>query len=227
MATAASRSSTSGYSYASAIRDFGMYWLRLFGISMFGAIVANGIFSVPLFQVVNVNLSMAIFVGAALAVFYGLLILYAVWNSVFAAVPSILFGALLTVFIPFSPIAAYQLYAWIGGLAIHEQSFVYDGFMTVFADTIKWLAASVGQLQILPAQGQTPASTLVFGYTLSTVADLATIFGVILGAVKLAIEGVRFFAARAQGYTTVEPGLIPSALATAGGSISADEFTLG
>jgi hypothetical protein len=46
---------------AGQLQIYALSWLFNFVMSLFGALIANGIYEVPLFQVVNVNLSIALF----------------------------------------------------------------------------------------------------------------------------------------------------------------------
>lgn len=161
---------------------YALGWVFNFVVSIVGALIANGVYEVPLYQVVNVNLSVALFTGFTFAALQVVFLLFYLLTAKFWALPSLIFGVILSLLIPFAPIAAYQVYGWLGGLSISGESFVYDDFMSMFATAIKSVASVFGQLTV---ETPTPGATgkvieLVFGLRLETVSTLLTIVATLL-----------------------------------------------
>jgi hypothetical protein len=117
-----------------------------------------------------------------------LVLLFLLTSASVWVIPTVLFGVLLSLLLPFAPIAAYQVYAWFGGLPISGESFIYDDFMAQFAGVMKSVASTFGQLSLesLPAGSKQKPVELLFGMKLETLSTLLTIV-----ATSLAI--LRFF----------------------------------
>ncbi len=173
-------------SFGGAFQTYAYSWVFNFAISIMGALIANGIWSVPLFQVVNVNLSIALFFAIAALVINVLVLVIGVLSGQAGAAAMSLFGVLLSCLVPFAPIAAYELYAWLGGLNVAQQSFVYDDFMTLFTHTAKTIASALGQLSVLqPPEGSTDkAIDLVFGLKIETLERILASVASVIAIVK-------------------------------------------
>jgi|CXWL01.1.fsa_nt_gi hypothetical protein len=188
------------FSYSGAFQAYAASWLFNFLVAMAGAIIANGVFAVPLYQVVNVNLSIACFVAIVLLALYGVGFLAGIFTGQFGVLSVVLFGSLLAILIPFAPIAAYQIYAWLGGLSIASQSFVYDDFMATFSSSAKTIASWLGQLSVQqPAEGTLGRPVdLVFGLRVEMLAQVATIGGFILALFRFLFGGTTSSLVRAD-----------------------------
>jgi hypothetical protein len=153
---------------------------------MFGAAVANGLYSVPFYQVVNVNLSVSVFMAYAGVALSGIALIVCVLTGAWRGAFSSVVGVLLSLLLPFAPIAAYQVYGWLGGLAVSGDSFVYDNFMSLFATAAKAIASTFGQLTIeLPKPGSTgKALELIFGLKLETFATIISMAASLIAVIN-------------------------------------------
>lgn len=181
-----SEGALSSFGFGQALQQYAFAWVFNFFVTTFGAIVANGIFSVPLYQVVNVNLSIAIFVMLVLLAIYGVGFVFALVSMNFSAVVVLLFGSVLAILIPFAPIAAFQIYAYFGSLSVGGESFIYDGFMESFAVAAKFLASATGQLTIeVPLDPAGPKKILFFGMSLETLSQASGVAGFLLALTRV------------------------------------------
>ncbi len=121
-------------------------WVSNFALSLPATILSNGFFSVPLYQVVNVNLSITLFVVYCFVVVCVVAFFVLALTGRFLGAIGVAIAAILALTVPFSSIAAYEFYAYLGGinekLASAETGFVYYEYLeflrnvwgTVFPD---------------------------------------------------------------------------------------------
>ena len=127
-------------------KNYGQMWLRFAATALFFGVVCNGIFGIPLYQVVDVNLALLLF---WIAITVGLLLIVfaiEVFNGDFrdALVTLLYFAAF--VFLPFGAITGYMVYVWLGGGPVSDASFVYEGFMGIFTTGYTYVSAFVGDV---------------------------------------------------------------------------------
>jgi hypothetical protein len=194
-----------GSGVGAAYQMYAVSWIFNFVVALLGALIANGIYNVPLFQVVNVNLSVALFFAFSMAAIQAVLLVYSVVTVSISRVVGTIVGIVLALLVPFASIAAYQVYAWLGGLSVSGESFIYDEFMSMFAAVMKEVAVTFGQFT---AQKQLPeleqgAGDLLFGLRLQTIEVWASLLAALL---SISYTMMLFQRARETSYTTVESG---------------------
>jgi len=127
-------------------KNYGQMWLRYALTALFFGVVCNGIFGIPLYQVVDVNLALLLtwiaFVGALLVFILAL----EIFNGEFRdGLVTLLYLAAFT-FLPFGAITGYMVYGWLGGGPVSEASFVYEGFMSIFTTGYKYISGVFGDV---------------------------------------------------------------------------------
>lgn len=124
-------------------KNYGQMWIRYAFTALFFGVVCNGIFGIPLYQVVDVNLALLLtwiaFIGGLLVIILAL----EVFNGEFRdAVATLLYLAAFT-FLPFGAITGYMVYGWLGGGPVSDASFVYEGFMAIFINGYKYVSGFI------------------------------------------------------------------------------------
>ena len=131
---------------AAALRGYGATWVYYVILSLVFASICNGLWGVPLWQVVDVNLSLFltwVAFMAALGVFAFAVDLSQ--GDLSSALANILFIVLLAL-LPFGVITGYMIYAWLGGGQVTNASFVYDAFLNLFVQGYQYLAGLFGDV---------------------------------------------------------------------------------
>lgn len=180
-------SQSGGFAFGAAFQSYAYSWLFSFVTTLLGAAIANGIWNVPFFQVVNVNLSIALSVAILVLGLNTLGLVLSLPSGQPGLIGVGLFGVLLSLLIPFAPIAAFQLYALFGGLPIADQSFIYDDFM----NAIKTVAGWAGQLSVMqpPPGSSEKAVDLILGMKMDTLRDTLAIVASALAIISFFIRG--------------------------------------
>lgn len=170
--------------FSALLQVYGYVWLRFVVTAVIVAAIANGIFGIPLWQIVDVNLSVFLF-------FVGL---YVAWNiarlladilrrDLASAIAHLILIPMLAL-LPFGVIAGYMIYGVLGGGEVAGASFVYDGFVNMFAQGYKQLAGVVGDFfgaikEVKTSKGLTPTVDLAtLAQAAGIVGGLATAVGV-------------------------------------------------
>lgn len=110
------------------LKLYGLTWLGLFLFALIAMLVSNGVFGVAWFSVVDVCLSLAIFVAAAVIagcfVFIGMALVFGrIGRALTMLVTGIIYALL-----PFAAIFAFALYAYIGAVPLVGEPFVLKQF---------------------------------------------------------------------------------------------------
>lgn len=107
---------------------FAGLWFISFILALSTAIIANGIWGVPLFQVVNSSLSVSLFFVYLFMALTVIGIFFSAMSGNFNATGELLVIFVIYALLPFGAISAFALYAWLGHLKLDE-AFVYADFM--------------------------------------------------------------------------------------------------
>lgn len=107
---------------------FAGLWFISFILALGSAIIANGIWGVPLFQVVNSSLSVSLFFVYALMALTIIGIFFSTMGGNFKSTGELLIILVIYALLPFGAITAFALYAWLGHLKL-DDAFVYTDFM--------------------------------------------------------------------------------------------------
>jgi hypothetical protein len=142
------------FSPMQAFRTYAVMWISNFIMALFAALAANAAHGVPLSQVVNSLLSITLFTTYVALAFYALAVVLFVISGQFGMAIGVLFAGLLVALLPFAPVSAFSLYAWLGKLSIAE-SFVYKNFVALVMAVVRPVGA-IAQSTMRPAS---PMST--------------------------------------------------------------------
>ena len=120
--------------WALVLKDFGQAWLTYGMMALLFAGIAHGIFHIPLWQVVDVILALFLF----FICFFGSLSFIAgcldlTRGEIVMALGRIINIALLP-FLPIGAVLGFLAYGFIADQTFETSSFVYAGYMGVFAD---------------------------------------------------------------------------------------------
>ena len=107
-------------------------WLVLFVAALFLAAVVNGLFSVPLEQVVDVVFAIQLLFVAVVVLNLGILFVEEIVTGRFTHAFASLCAAALALLFPFAAIAGYRLYASLVGADITKAINVYFQFIHTF-----------------------------------------------------------------------------------------------
>jgi hypothetical protein len=104
-------------------------WIEQFFVALFASFVANYIFGIPYWQVVDVVFALLIAGLVLQAARIGLLGLSYSSQGGFPVLFLTFLLIILTLMNSFAAVAGYSLYASVGSLPLAGESFVYDGFL--------------------------------------------------------------------------------------------------
>ena len=128
-----------------SMRAYGRTWVYYVFAALVIALICNGIFGIPLEQVVDVNLALFLSWVAIIAGGMVIIMAFEVVNGDFrGAFESLLYIAAF-VFLPFGAITGYMIYGWFGGGAVGD-SFVYNGFLGLFVKGYTRIATVIGDV---------------------------------------------------------------------------------
>ena len=135
---------TDKFSPSQMFQAYGLFWLFMFVVSIVAALGASAAFGVPLWQVADVqlavNFSVLLFFEALYAILLAIMIVTFQLRMAFVWVIFMLAYA----FIAFSPVAAFQIYAFFAGVNLAEQSRIYVMFMDAVFSAGQPVARLVG-----------------------------------------------------------------------------------
>lgn len=127
-------------------KGYWIQWAYYVFVSLFFALICNGLYGIPLYQVVDVNLALFLTWVAVLATLLAVGLIFELAKGDFTnAFEALLYIALLA-FLPFGAITGYMIYGWLGGGQITNASFVYDGFIGIFTKTYQYLSLVNGDV---------------------------------------------------------------------------------
>lgn len=155
-------------------------WLISFLLAFFSALVANGLWAVPLFQVINSSLAVSLFfvyLAMGLSAF-GMVVM--LLTGQFSDAVQAFIVLLIYALLPFGAIAAFSLYAWIGHLSLNG-AFVYEDFMAKLGPIVRgtiWLLRKVSPGASLTTEGAF---------------DLLRNSSIVLGSLASLVTIMRFF----------------------------------
>lgn len=130
------------------LKNYAYNWLFAFVFAMVGALVCNGVFGVPLYEVIDANLSLVLFVVmVALCLLVIRVATLLIDGELVEAVLLFIFTIVYS-FMPFASVFAYSLYGYAGGHPVPGTSFVYDGFMDVALGIYAGVASAVSSMVI-------------------------------------------------------------------------------
>lgn len=122
---------------------FAGLWFISFILALGSAIIANGIWGVPLFQVVNSSLSVSLFFVYLLMALTIIGIFFSVMGGNFNSTGELLIILVIYALLPFGAISAFALYAWLGHFKL-EDAFVYNDFMKRVGSIFGFIASLFG-----------------------------------------------------------------------------------
>jgi len=143
---------------------FGL-WLGQLFLAIYSSTVANLIFSIPFGSVVDVELSLAIFLPITIVVIYVIISwLYDDFSDWLSFVLTTIAYALT----PFAAIIGYAIYAFLGGMQLAEASPMYQAYMAHVRDLLNFVAhvgarLSIPQMEFIGTQGFFNWSYWIFG----------------------------------------------------------------
>lgn len=170
-------------SFVDWAKDYGRSWGRQVIIALVIAAVCNKIWGIPLYQVVDVNLSLSLSWAALYAAALALILAYEIFNGLFrGALESLILLAALAL-LPFGAILGYMIFSWLGGEEVTSKSFVYQLYVGVFARGYSYLSALINW----DIFGVISERKNDVGVTVTTVnaAALATWIGIISGTMAI------------------------------------------
>jgi hypothetical protein len=168
-----------GMNASQALRMYGVLWLSSFFFAV-GASVACSAFTVPYFQVVNVQLAITFAFALISATLHAILLVLLILGGQFRTALTNLFVAILFALLALAPVAAFQLWGALFGIDIAEQSFMMKGF----ADTLTWAASgATGAFSGFGDAGAAAATTqwTPMALYLSLISALLALFSVAQG----------------------------------------------
>jgi hypothetical protein len=119
------------------------FWLFYFLTAMVSSVIANGIFGVPLWQIVDADFSVLLFV---LALSCAAVTLALVMNLIARELAAAFFCLLLLILYAgqsTASAAAYLLYGYFDGAHLAGTSFVYDGYANAVTVVAGWVGAGI------------------------------------------------------------------------------------
>jgi len=194
-------------SWALVLKDFAQAWLTYGVLTVAISSVTHGIYGIPLWQVSDVILALFLFFIA----FVASLSLIAFCLDLTRVEITLALGRLINIamlpFLPFGMVLGFLLYGFISGEAFATESFVYAGYVGVFADAYLLVSAFAGDFLSLlkPGVGHAGIEGVVVDRDrLVLVAQVASIL--------LAIAGFLVARARVAGFDTVAIRTTPLAV---------------
>ena len=188
------------------LKDFAQAWLTYGVLTIVIAGITHGIYGIPLWQVSDVILALFLFcVG-----FVGSLSLIACCLDLTRAEFVLALGRLINIamlpFLPFGMVLGFLGYGFISGEAFVKESFVYAGYVGVFADAYVLASTFAGDfLAVLKPD------TSVAGATGMVVDSERLVFLAQIASVLLAIAG--FMVGRVRAARVIDPGVRTSPFA--------------
>jgi hypothetical protein len=180
-------------SQSEGLVSYGISWISFVVSATFIALISNGIFGIPLYQVVDVQLSLFLTWAGLLAIVWALFAVYDLYHWDLSEVLSDLLHVLAFALLPFGAMTGYALYGWIGGMQVHGASFVFDGYFGIYKDTFIIIATQISNLM-----GALSASEVTKGGTLTIDTDALLKWTQIVAGSLAALDVLRRWTAPAQ-----------------------------
>lgn len=159
-ATHASGSSASHF-WQSLLTGYSGQFIREIVVAVVIGLVCNGIWGIPLYQVVDVNLAISLSLIVVFAGALGIVFFLELANGMLrGAVETLVYIASLC-FLPFGAVVGYMIYSGLGGGDVTSTSFVFKAYVGMFADTYSWAAARTGDVLGAIQQQRNTAGELV------------------------------------------------------------------
>lgn len=131
---------------ADSLVSYGLSWISFVLSAAFIALISNGVFGVPLYQVVDVQLSLFLTWAGLFIVVWTLFAAYDLYHWDLPEVFGDLAHVLAFAFLPFGTMTGYAIYGWMGGVQVHGASFVFDGYFAIYVDAYKYIASVFGDI---------------------------------------------------------------------------------
>lgn len=118
---------------------FVIIWIGNFVLSLFSALVANGIFAVPIYQVINTTVALTLFWIYAGLIFVAIALVVSLVTLKFGSLLEALVLLGIYVCLPFASIWAFSFYAWIGHLKV-DGVFVSTDYINQVGGVVRFVA---------------------------------------------------------------------------------------
>jgi len=184
------------------LQMYGLIWLNYLAGALIVAFIANGIFGIPLWQIVDVNLSVfLVFMGLQAAWNVARLLVDIVSGDGMSAIIHLLLTFMFA-FLPFGVIAGYMIYGALGGGPVSGKSFVFDGFITMLAQGYQQLASVIGDFLGIIKEASTVKGVSEMKVDLASFERIATIVGSVATAVLAWLKLKEHYGAAVVGRRT-------------------------
>lgn len=107
-------------------------------------LVCNGIWGIPLYQVVDVNLAISISFLVVIFVMLFFVFLMEISQGQWWDALDTTIVILTSAFLPFGAVLGYMIYGWLGGGDVTSASFVYKTYVGFFGSIYEQVAATTG-----------------------------------------------------------------------------------
>jgi hypothetical protein len=156
---------------------FASIWIINFLLSLFTALVANGIFAVPIYQVINTMLACMLFWVYAGLIFVAIALALSLVTFQFSNLLQAFVLLIFYVFLPFASIWSFSLYSWLGHLKL-DGAFVSTDYINQVGGVLRFAA---GLLKGIWPGVNTAVSNDNMMRWLQIMAAVATILGLFKG----------------------------------------------
>jgi hypothetical protein len=168
---------TQAGSFSGALGQYAIFWIFAFVSNLLITLIPNAIWKVPLFHVVNVQLSISftiLFVGSFIFV---MSLLFSNVLPFFGKLAAIVTFILLMWLNAYAPVLAFKLYAALGGIDLGSKSLMLNHFNAVETLLYSPLANAVSNV------GNIPIDQAFFGIErgASFLSSVLGIFGFVVG----------------------------------------------
>lgn len=178
-------------SVAVILQDFGRAWLGYALTAALAAGIAHGVFHIPLWQVVDVTMSLFLFFVAVFACLTVIAAALDVGGGEFVTVIARVLSLVLLLLLPLGTISGFAGYSFVSGTDFESSSFVYGGYVALLARAYLLVGefagdifgvAKVGVLHVGPASLDMPS--LLF--TLQFASLVVALFGLAMKRSRVA-----------------------------------------
>jgi hypothetical protein len=188
------------------LKDFAQAWLTYGILTIVIAGITHGIYGIPLWQVSDVILALFLFFVAFVASLSLIGCCLDLTRAEFVLALGRLINIALLPFLPFGMVLGFLGYGFISGQSFATESFVYAGYVGVFADAYTLATSFAGDFLALMK-----ADTRVAGSTELVVDTERLVFLAQIASVLLAIAG--FMVGRVRATRVGEVGVRTSPFA--------------
>jgi len=188
------------------LKDFAQAWLTYGVLTIVIAGVTHGIYGIPLWQVSDVILALFLFFVAFVASLSLIGCCLDLTRAEFVLALGRLINIALLPFLPFGMVLGFLGYGYISGQSFARESFVYAGYVGIFADSYMLVATFAGDFLTL-----LKVDTRVAGSTELVVDTERLVFLAQVASVLLAIAG--FMVGRVRAARAIDTGVRTNPLA--------------